>query len=438
MYLDFYALKHAPFHITPDPQFLFLSPTHKAALEAMVHGMRTRQGLIAIFGEAGMGKTTLLRAYLAHANAQELQTIFVVNVHLTWHALLGVIARELGLSPTAAAPHLLLADIQQALREVHGQGRHVALIIDEAQALPVETLQHLWQLANLEVDAVRPLQVVLLGQPELAAKLQQAAPRPLEQRMLVRATLAPLSRQESLEYMRHRLAKVMTDEQPIFTPQALRDIARGARGIPRVMNVLCTNALLAGFAARRKPIPAAVVQQVIAAQHGKRSGLPWQAGIAAAAVVVLGVGLTWFASWQGAPRQPLEATSDTALEALVPATPMRPVEQQEAVTTALEVLPTEDTAMAPPSAPPSSVPPVLERPVTPVPPQPLEKAEGPREQLDTQAMQDLVTRLVQKRRPESAQLDSRAMQRLLVRLETTEKTTVTGGSRAKATRKRNP
>ncbi len=437
MYLDFYALKQAPFHITPDPQFLFLSPTHKAALEAMVHGMWTRQGLIAIFGEAGMGKTTLLRAYLAHANAQELQTIFVVNVHLTWHALLGVIARELGLSPTAAAPHLLLADIQQALREVHGQGRHVALIIDEAQALPVETLQHLWQLANLEVDAVRPLQVVLLGQPELAAKLQQEALRPLEQRMLVRATLAPLSRQESLEYMRHRLAKVMTDEQPIFTPQALRDIASCARGIPRVMNVLCTNALLAGCAARRKPIPAAVVQQVIAAQHGKRSGLPWQAGIAAAAVVVLGVGLTWFASWQGAPRPPLEATSETALEALVPATPMRPAEQQEAVTTALEVLPTEDTAMAPPSAPPSSVPPVLERPVTPVPPQPLEKAEGPREQLDTQAMQDLVTRLVHKKRP-VPELDSRAMQRLLVRLETTEKTTVTGGSRAKATRKRNP
>ena len=180
MYLDFYSLSQAPFHVTPDPEFLFLSPSHRAVLGALVYGIASQQGFIAIFGEAGVGKTTLLRAYLTHVNRQELKTIFVSNVALDFDDLLRFILRDLGSTVATDDPRAMVQQLQQILVEEARQSRHVVLIIDGAQAMPVETLAQLRCLANLEDTTGKPLQIVLVGQPALHQILAQGALRHLD------------------------------------------------------------------------------------------------------------------------------------------------------------------------------------------------------------------------------------------------------------------
>ncbi|GIX47999.1 MAG: hypothetical protein KatS3mg131_2210 [Candidatus Tectimicrobiota bacterium] len=293
MYLEFYELHKAPFHITPDPEFLFLSPSHKAALGAIIYGIEERQGFVAITGEVGLGKTTLLRSYLERVDPRTLKTIYIFNANIAFPELLRLVAREFGLEAEGEDPFALLQRLQQALVEEYQRGRNVALIIDEAQNMPVETLENLRLLSNLETATEKLLQIVLVGQPELEHKLARSELRQLKQRIVIHATLQPLTPEESLAYIRHRLAKVTTSPTPIFSKRALKCIVEHARGTPRLLNILCTNALIAGFGYRQRPIRARTVRQVIAELEGRRLPRRAWAVAATAAGVLLAAGLFW-------------------------------------------------------------------------------------------------------------------------------------------------
>jgi general secretion pathway protein A len=263
MYLDFYQLKKAPFHITPDPEFLFLSPTHKAALGAIIHGIEEGYGFVEIIGEVGVGKTTIIHAYLERADHQQFRTISIVNANVSSRALLKFLLREFGIDFEADEPFDMIARLQQILFEEHEQGRKVVLIIDEAQSMPVETLDHLRILSNLETPTEKLLQIVFVGQPELMHKLDLKALRALKQRVVLRVTMEPLSDEQSLAYIYYRLAKVATTLEPIFTQSALKLIVATAKGTPRILNTLCTNVLIAGFGYRQNPITVGTVREVI-------------------------------------------------------------------------------------------------------------------------------------------------------------------------------
>jgi general secretion pathway protein A len=297
MYLDFYQLKKAPFHITPDPDFLFLSPSHKAALGAIIYGIEERQGFVAITGEVGLGKTTILRAYLERIEPRKLRTIYVFNANVSFRSLLKIIFQEFGLD---LEDIVLFEDedlfelvnrLHQALIQEYKQGRNVALIIDEAQHMPIETLENLRMLSNLETATEKLVQIVLIGQPEFAQKLDLHELRQLKQRLVIQSTIAPLTAAESMAYLQHRLAKVTQSPEPIFTKGALQRIVEAAHGTPRTMNILCTNALIAGYGYRQRPITAETVREVIGELAEKKSRSRLRPVFVGVVVVLLAAGL---------------------------------------------------------------------------------------------------------------------------------------------------
>ena len=324
MYLDFYRLKSAPFQITPDPTFLFLSASHKAALDAMAVGIATRQGLVTITGAKGVGKTTLVRAYLARVAPPQLTTIVHWHAHLSFLELLALLSRRFAVQGATDDAEAMLARLQQRLRHESHQGRTVALIIDEAQHLPHETLEQLPVLANLTPAKEPPLQIVLVGQPTLQQRLRRRGLRHLTQRRVIHATISPMTEAESLAYIRQRVAKVALPGGPIFTQGALQAIVHHAHGVPHDVNLLCTNVLQTGFWAQQQPITTDLVHQVAAAPMGSRSFPLRRLGLAAAAGLVLTVGLLWLAPFSVGPqarRSSLAARVHAWLEARRPTSP---------------------------------------------------------------------------------------------------------------------
>ncbi len=301
MYLDFYRLKSAPFQITPDPTFLFLSASHKTALDAMASGIEAHQGFVAITGAKGIGKTTLVHAYLARVAPPQLTTIVLWHGRLSFVEILTLMARRFAGPVAMDDAAALLAQLQQLLRHESQQGRKVALIIDEAQDLPLETLEQLPLLANLTPSREPSLQIVLIGQPALQQHLRRRRLRRVAQCIGIRATIMPLTEAESLTYIRQRVAKVALPGGPLFTEGALQAMGRHARGVPRDVNLLCTNVLQAGFWAQQQPITADLVQQVMAASTGARSFPLGRLGLAAAAGLVLAAGLLWVVSFSAGP-----------------------------------------------------------------------------------------------------------------------------------------
>jgi general secretion pathway protein A len=295
MYLDFYRLKSAPFPLTPDSALLFLSAGHRAALEALATGIDARQGFVAITGARGVGKTTLVHSYLARVAPQQLTTIVLWQARLSFLELLALMARHFDVQGTTDDAGAMLAQLQQLLWHEFHQGRNVALIIDEAQHLPRETLKQLPLLANLTPASEPPLQIVLVGQPELQQHLRRRELRRLAQHGISHATIMPLTEAESLAYIRQRVAKVALPGGPIFTQGALEAIVRHAHGVPHDVNLLCTNVLLAGFWAQQQPITVDLVEQVIATSRGSKPFPLGRLGLAAAAGLVLTAGLLWVA-----------------------------------------------------------------------------------------------------------------------------------------------
>ena len=301
MYLDFYRLKSAPFSITTDSAWLFLSASHQATLDALASGIAARQGFVVITGTRGVGKTTLVRSYLARVAPPQLTTIVSWQARLSFLELLVLMTRHFAVLGTTDDTGALLAHLRQLLwHEVH-QGRQVVLIIDEAQHLPRQTLEQLPLLAHLIPSGEPSLQIVLVGEPALL-HLRRRGLRRVAQHIGIRATLLPLTEAESLAYIRQRVAQVALPGEPIFTQQALQAIVRHAHGVPRDVNLLCTNVLLAGFWAQQQPITEALVQQSIAASRGPRLFPLGRLGLAAVAVLGLIAVLLWGAPFSTRPQ----------------------------------------------------------------------------------------------------------------------------------------
>lgn len=263
MYLNHYSLKREPFGVTPDPEFLYLSPTHKEALAAVIYGIRERKGFICITGEVGTGKTTILRAALQRLNPDHERPIYIFHANVSFKELLKNIFYELGHENVPSATDDMVRRLHEILIEEYSADRNIFLVIDEAQNMPVKTMENLRMLSNIETTKDKLLQIVLVGQPELDKKLRRYELRQLRQRLAVRAVVKPLSPDESVEYIKHRLIKADAPRVWIFTEGAKNLIVEHARGNPRLINILCDNALVCGYGYQKKVVTSTMVEEVI-------------------------------------------------------------------------------------------------------------------------------------------------------------------------------
>ena len=305
MYLDFYHLNREPFRITPDPEFLYLSPSHKEALAAIAYGVEQRKGIIAVTGEVGTGKTTILRYYLGKADPERLKAAQVFNPAVSFPALLQTIFRELGIPPGSDDVSGRIDRFHNYLIEEYRQDHTVVLFIDESQNVPVETLENLRMLSNLESSEDKLLQIVLCGQTELESLLDRDELRQLKSRIAVRATISPLRRKESLAYIRHRLSMSSRKESDIFTKAALERIVRKAKGNPRSINILCDNALITGYGYDEKRVGFRTAGEIIADMEGRSpSGNRVWALASIGLLMFLAAGYWVYARYPSAPPQP--------------------------------------------------------------------------------------------------------------------------------------
>ena len=293
MYLNFFNLKKEPFQITPDPSFLYLSPGHKEALASIIYGVEKKKGFVLIVGAVGVGKTTILRAYLEKTEKSRLRTIYLFNSNISYANLLKYIFRELGMTPVSEEICEMVNQLHQVLINEYKDGRNVLLLIDEAQNMPADTLENLRMLSNLETSTEKLIQIVFSAQPEFEKTLALEELKQLKQRIAVKAVIAPLSRLEGLEYIHHRLKKASDRESIIFTPSALKEIVRNAQGIPRLINVLCDNCLISAFGYGKKKVGLGVVQEIVRdfgmqRPFYERWHLSFVIGILVAAAICLG------------------------------------------------------------------------------------------------------------------------------------------------------
>ena len=260
MYAEAFGLREEPFAPTPDPAYLVLTPDHREALAALEYGLRQRRGFISLIGEVGTGKTTLLYTLLRRISA-DVDTAFFAHTTLGFEDLLWAMLRDLGLEPRSASKRDLIASLDAHLHKQADAGRITALIIDEAQNLSVETLEELRLLSNFETFRHKLLQIVLVGQPELEATLAQPRVRQLRDRIAVRATLRPLPNALVAEYVEHRLAVGGFEGRTLFRSDAIDEITRVSRGVPRRINALCHGALLNAYARREPQVGRAAVRE---------------------------------------------------------------------------------------------------------------------------------------------------------------------------------
>ena len=269
MYLEYYNLSEHPFNITPDPRFLYFSPHHKEAYDHLIYGIKNRKGFIELTGEVGSGKTTLCRAVLA-ALDKEVETALILNPSLTETQLLRAMLNDFGLDVRGRDRLAYIEKLNEFLLEKNHEGTNVALVIDEAQDLSPQVMEQVRLLSNLETDQQKLIQIVMCGQPELKKRLARPDLRQLRQRITVRYHLEPLTYDDVVIYIRHRLWVAGSDGAIIFEPSAVKEIHRYSKGGPRVINAVCDNALLAGFVAKTSNINVKCVRKAIKQLEGAR------------------------------------------------------------------------------------------------------------------------------------------------------------------------
>jgi general secretion pathway protein A len=263
VYGPFFGLHDAPFDLTPNPRFLFSSPRHAEALSNLRYALASSKGFTLILGEAGTGKTTLVRTALAGIADTPSRYAIVNNPTLRREEFYEFLAREFNLGRGAAQSKTrFLAELQRDVEARFAAGGLTGLIIDEAQSMPHELLEEIRLLGNIETATTKLLNIVLCGQPELALRLNDTSLRQLKQRVALRCELRPLSLPETAAYISGRLRIAGGAPGNIFTRGAVIAIYQASAGIPRTINVLCDNALIGGFAAQVKPVPLEIVEEV--------------------------------------------------------------------------------------------------------------------------------------------------------------------------------
>jgi general secretion pathway protein A len=326
MYQAYYGFEEKPFTLSPDPKYLFLSSTHREVLGHLLYGIEQGEGFMAISGEVGTGKTTLCRTLLDRL-ASSCEIAFLFNPMLTPTDLIKAINREFDLSTYGDSRPELLDVLNTFLLEQNAAGRLVLLIIDEAQNLPTETLEQLRLLTNLETETSKLLQIVLIGQPELDETLKAKELRQLRQRIAVWWRMGALEASETREYVRHRLRVAAGADRAIFSDGALALVHRATGGVPRLVNLVCDRALLAGFGEQTTRITPRLVRRVV--REIRRAGGPTRnrlrlLGLSAAAVATLAA-LIWAAWPESAARGPSpDPTPAVAARGAPPATAPAP------------------------------------------------------------------------------------------------------------------
>jgi general secretion pathway protein A len=262
MYLEFFGLNEMPFNVTPDPRFLFYSARHREAFDNLIYGIEQRKGFIELTGEVGSGKTTLCRAVLSTL-PENIRTALILNPTLSETQLLRAILNDLGLSPKGRDRLSYIEQLNNYLLFMAKEGFNVAVFIDEAQDLLPDVMEQIRLLSNLETDQHKLLQIVLAGQPELRERLGSHELRQLRQRIAVRCTLEPLNEEESGQYIEHRLRVAGCTLPGVFDPGAVETIFKHTQGTPRIMNILCDRALLAGYVDKVRVIGAQQVKRAL-------------------------------------------------------------------------------------------------------------------------------------------------------------------------------
>ena len=264
MYCEHFGFTEKPFDMTPDPKYLYLSPSHKEVLASLIYGIRERRGFITIVGEVGTGKTTLLNAALDQLD-ENTKAAYIFNTSVTFEQMLNMALFELGLnksdeslSKTHAIDRLNNFAIEQL-----ALGGNVALIIDEAQNLDTRSIESLRLLSNLETRKHKLIQLIIAGQPELDAILGRHELRQLTQRISLKRYVIPLSKKETNDYIRHRLAVADFKGSHLFDRRAQKLIWEYSHGIPRKINILCDNAFLTGYGAKKKRITTSLMAEAI-------------------------------------------------------------------------------------------------------------------------------------------------------------------------------
>lgn len=265
MYERYYGLRERPFDLTPDPRFLFMSPAHHEALTHLKYALSGRPGITLLIGDAGTGKSTLVRATLQGLDPEASRIAVLANPTLKRDEFYRHLAHELAFTEDAAQSKLVFLDeLESALAAAASRGGIVGLIVDEAQSLPDELLEELRLLTNAGNDLNRSLTLVLAGQPEIADRLNRAGLRQLKQRIALRAELTPFTLKETAGYIATRITTAGGRADQLFTRDAVMAIHAASKGLPRVISVLCDNALVNGMAAGVKPVGSSIVAQVCA------------------------------------------------------------------------------------------------------------------------------------------------------------------------------
>ena len=275
MYQSHFGLQELPFGITPDTSFVYACKTHQEALNTLLVAVKNGEGFLKITGEVGTGKTLLCRRFLATIDPSHVSA-YIPNPYLEPRTLLLALAEELGVNLAREDDqHHLIKGLTQALLDFAGQGKSVVLCLDEAQAMPIESLEALRLLTNLETEKRKLLQVILFGQPELDQKLEGESVRQLKQRITFQYCLAALRPDEVDQYLAHRLRVAGFRGDRLFARSAARLVHHWSGGVPRLINVIAHKAMLLAFGEGAQLVRPAHVRRAVADTPAAQQHRPW-------------------------------------------------------------------------------------------------------------------------------------------------------------------
>ncbi len=299
IYTAHFGLTEAPFSLTPDPRYLYMSERHREGLAHLLYGIQQPGGFVQLTGEVGTGKTTLCRCLLEQL-PPEVDAALVLNPRLSVVEFLATLCDELHVVYPSETPSVkvLVDALHRYLLDAHARGRRTVLIIDEAQNLSADVLEQVRLLTNLETAAEKLLQIILIGQPELIRLLEGRRLRQLAQRITARYHLAPFSTRDACAYIRHRV-RVAGGGRDLFTRAAMRSVRRVTGGVPRLINVICDRALLGAYAYDRRCVDAATVRRAgrevrgMLSSERRQERLAWAIALAVVGLAALGLAILW-------------------------------------------------------------------------------------------------------------------------------------------------
>ena len=263
MYCDFFGFNEKPFTITPNPHFMYLSNIHREAFARLLYGVDNHAGFIALTGEVGTGKTTMLRTLMGHLDQEKYRNALILNSHLSRVQLLANICSEFEVHVKQKNSAGYLDALNRFLLDQNIQGKTVVLVIDESQNLKTDVLEQVRLISNLETERDKLIQIILAGQPELNDMLNRHDLRQLNQRITVRCNLSAMDFVDTAEYIRHRLKLAGGRNPELFSKDAIKRIFRFSKGFPRLINVVCEQALVMAWTQESLVISPSIAATVI-------------------------------------------------------------------------------------------------------------------------------------------------------------------------------